>query len=386
MKKIRLLLLFSAFSLMAGQFVPSKVCSKCHPLIYKEYMGSMHRNASVLNDPVHKAVWAKPPLKAKEKYHCAVCHTPTDTRLIEAFKKGDPALPSENNIQKNEPIGCATCHRIRSIRTHAQQNQNIYNEKPKYYYASKAGKTVDETVKFHEESSFFGLSKTTKGSPFHTIDYSNKLFANGYTCLGCHDHKRNKHGFAICDIRRKDAAPSQKQNCITCHMPQVKVSLSTITETKTHAFHGFAGVTHHPQMLARYIQLHAANRDGHLFVTVKNEADHALFSHPLRLGQLRVSLERGNRTDTRKPVNFFSMLGHNGKPAMPWTATEMLKQNSLGARSERTFDFGPAPKKGDLVTVTLGYYIVNPKAAEKLGIDEPSLTEFKVLRSQTFRF
>jgi len=380
--------LFFAASLFASQgFVKSKVCSKCHPLIYKEYMGSMHRNSSVVNDPGHKAVWDKHPLKAKEKYNCAVCHTPTDTKLIEAFKKGEPALPSGNAIQKNEPIGCATCHRIRSIRTHAKQNENIYNDKRKYYYAAKQGKTVDETVEFHETSSFFGLSKTTKGSPFHTIDYSNKLFSNGYICLGCHDHKRNKHGFAICDIKRKKPLPSDKTNCITCHMPQVRGSLSTITETKTHAFHGFAGIHVRPDLVAEHIAIKAERKDGKLAVTVTNKADHTLFSHPLRLGQLRVSVERGDKTvKNHKPVNLFTQLGHDGKPAMPWVATEVLKQNGIGAKESRTFTFDAAPKKGERVVVTLGYYIVNPKAAKKLGIDDEEVTRFKVLKSQSFGF
>ncbi|WP_456450594.1 multiheme c-type cytochrome [Hydrogenimonas sp.] len=386
MIRISFTLLFAASLFASGGFVKSKVCSKCHPTIYKEYMGSMHRNSSVENDPVHKAVWDKHPLKAKQKYNCAVCHTPTDTKLVEAFKKGEPALPEANAIQRDEPIGCATCHRIRSIRTHTKQNENLYNDKPKYYYAAKNGKTLDKTVEFHETSSFFGLSKKTAGSPFHTIDYSNKLFANGYICLGCHDHKRNKQGFAICDIQRKKAAPSEKRNCITCHMPQVKGSLSTISETKTHAYHGFAGVHVRPDLLAKSIGLKAEKRGNGIVVTVKNEADHRLFSHPLRLGQLQVSIDRDGKTLELKPVDFFTMLGHKGKPAMPWVATEVLKENGIGAKETRTFAFDATLRKGDRVTVTLGYYIVNPKAAKKLGITDESLSEFKVLKSQTFAF
>jgi len=383
--------LFSLFLLtatlsFATHFVPSKVCSKCHPAIYKEYMGSMHRNSSVFNDPVHKAVWDKHPLKAKQKYNCAVCHTPTDTKLIEAFKKGKPALPQANRIQRDEPIGCATCHRIQSIRAHAQQNKNIYNNKPKYYYAAKGGKTVKERVKFHEEPSFFGLFKKAKGSPFHTIDYTNRLFANGAVCLGCHDHKRNKQGLAICSMDRERAKPSAKTNCVTCHMPQVSGSLSTITETKTHAYHGFAGLHVRPDLLAKYIALTIDAPKGKLRVTVKNQADHRLFSHPLRLAQLRVTIERQNKTVTLPPVNLFTVLGKNGRPAMPWVADTVLKQNGIGAKESRTFAFDFIPKKKDRITVTLGYYIVNPQSARKLGIKERGIKEFKVLKSKIFPY
>ncbi|WP_457597665.1 multiheme c-type cytochrome [Hydrogenimonas sp.] len=377
---------FLALPLLAGQFVSSKVCSKCHPAIYKEYMGSMHRDSSVVNDPIHAAVWAKHPLKAKAKYNCAVCHAPSDTPLITALKEGKSALPQPNEVEKNEPIGCATCHRIRSIRHHARQNRNIYVDKPKYYYAAKGGKTVNETVKFHETSGWFGLSRATKGSPFHTIDYTNELFSSGYVCLGCHDHKRNKHDFAICDMGRKEKGIDTKRNCITCHMPQVKGSLSTITQTETHAFHGFAGVHVRPDLLARYVKLDAVREDDKLKVSLENEADHTLFSHPLRLGQLRVTIERGDREIALEPVDFFTKLGHDGRTAMPWVATQILAQNRIEAHQKRDFLFDFTPKKGDRIVVTLGYYIVNPKAARKLGIDDEALTSFKPLVSKAVRF
>ena len=381
-----LLLLVAALSLGASQkFVASKVCAKCHPVIYKEYMGSMHRNSSVANDPVHRAVWDKHPLKKKEKYNCGVCHTPSDTALTEALAKGEPALPEDNEIQKNEPIGCAYCHRIQSIRTHARQNLNIVNETPKYYYAAKDGKSQEEKVEFHKTSSFFGLNRKTSGSPFHTIDYSNKLFSTGHICLGCHDHKQNKHGFAICSMNIKENDP-EKHTCIACHMPQIPGSYSTIVKSETHAYHGFAGPHVRPELLRHAVSLEAKNVDGKLRVKIVNHSIHKLFTHPLRLGQLRIEIRRGGKTIEAKPVNFFTLLGHEGKPAMPWVADEVLKTNAIDASSEKVIDTDIPLEKGDHVTLTLGFHIVNPKAAAKLGIDDKEITDFKVLKSETFLF
>jgi len=387
MKKFGISLLLALSLAQAASFAPSRVCKTCHPAIYNEYMTSMHRKSSVVNDPVHQAVWNKHPLKAKQRYTCAACHSPTDTALTKALKESAPALPdADNPVQQDEPIGCATCHRIRDIKTHPARNINIYNDTPKHYYAAKNGKTVASQVKFHEERSVFGLNSKTTGSPFHTIDYTNPRFTDGTVCLGCHDHKRNKHGLAICNIDRNTTAPSGKETCITCHMPQVKGSLSTITQTPTHAFHGFAGLHVRPRLLAKHLGLKADTDGGKLRISVENKADHRLFTHPLRLGELRVTVERDGMHITLPPVHFYTVLGRDGKPAMPWIADRVLKHNGIGAKETRTFTFDAVPQKGDRVTVTLGYHIVNPKTAKKLGITDPALQKFTVLKSETFSF
>ncbi|WP_353661898.1 multiheme c-type cytochrome [Hydrogenimonas sp. SS33] len=377
-------LLFAVALTAQTQFVSSKVCSKCHPLIYKEYMGSMHRNSSVFNDPVHKAVWQKHPMLKKKKYECAVCHTPGDTRLMGRLASNRPALPEADEIQKNEPISCAYCHRIQSVETHARHNENLLNEKPKYYYAAKEGKSVKEWVKFHRKSGLFGLSRATTGSPFHTIDYGNQLFADGRVCLGCHDHKQNGKGFSVCTMNRSDK-PS-KRNCIGCHMPQIPGSFNTIQKSATHAYHGFAGLHNGTEYLKKYVKLEAVKKGGELVAKIVNEADHQLFNHPLRLAQLRIAVERGGKTVSAKPVNFYRILGHAGKPAMPWVADTVVKANTIDAKSTKTVPTGIALQPGDRVTLTLGYFIVNPKAAKKLGITDKKLTEFRVLTSKNFNF
>lgn len=380
-----LIAILATVSFASSHFIRSNVCKKCHPLIYKEYKDSMHRRSSVVNDPVHEAVWRKHPLKAKEKYNCAVCHTPSDERVMKALAESKPAMPEPDAVQRDEPIGCTYCHRIKSIEIHAKQNRNILNDKPKYYYAAKNGKTENEVVKFHETSSFFGLSHSIEGSPFHTIDYSNTLFSSGKICLGCHDHKQNKKGFSICSLGLKKRE-NEKKNCISCHMPQVPGSYSTIVKSETHAYHGFAGVHLRPELLSDTIKLSGSLENGKLKVTIENLANHRLFAHPLRLGQLRISVRRGDKTMTAKPIDFYTLLGHDGKPAMPWVADTVLKAHTIEAYETKAIDTDIEVEKGDRITITLGYYIVNPKAAEKLGIVDKEAIEFRVLKSETLFF
>jgi recombinational DNA repair protein (RecF pathway) len=370
----------------ASTFVSSQVCAKCHPAIYSEYLQSMHRKSSVYNDPVHRAVWEKHPLKRKGRYTCARCHTPSDEALIEALENNVTALPRENLITREEPIGCATCHRIEYIKKGLKHHTNVYSSEPKHYFAAKAGEQSDEKVRFHETYRLFGLVTDTKGSPFHTIDYTNKGFSDGSVCLGCHEYKRNKHGFAVCDMGHKKKEGKDKSNCISCHMPQTEGSVSTLSFTKSHAFHGFAGVHTRPDLLAKYIELSAEPQDKQLRVTIKNKADHKLFTHPLRLGELRVEIERNGKHIELEPIQFFRKIGNKGKPTPPWSAKEVIAQRYIDAHTAQDYLFNVHVQKGDIVTVRLGYRIVNPVAAKKLGLDNEELTKFRVLKSRRFRF
>ena len=64
LKKSFFLLILLASSLQALSN-ESKVCQKCHPIIYDEYYDSSHRKASVCNNPIHKAYWDKHPKDEK---------------------------------------------------------------------------------------------------------------------------------------------------------------------------------------------------------------------------------------------------------------------------------------------------------------------------------
>ncbi len=382
----RILALFTLMmaSLYAQTFISSQVCKKCHPAIYKEYAQSMHRNASIYNDPVHKAVWDKHPWKAKKKYGCAACHTPTDTKLTEALAKKQPAMPREDEWQKNEPINCAYCHRIERIEKHAHFNKNRINDKPKTFYAAKEGKTKDEVLHFRHESSFFGMNGGVEGSPFHTIDYGNKNFVSGGTCMGCHDHKQNGRGFSVCSMGIKAGG---KATCISCHMPQVPGSFSTIIDSKTHAYHGFSGIYNAPKTLGKYIRLSVEKTPHGFTAVIVNDANHKLFAHPLRVGMLKAVIEREGKKIPLKPVRFYRMIGKDGKPAMPWLADMVVKENAIDAFARKAVAFDTPLQPGDRLTLTLGVYPVNPKAVKKLGLQgDAAVTTFVPFVSKTFRF
>jgi len=375
----RTFLFFSLYFLLSSYAyseLENTTCKKCHPIIFAEYKNSMHSKASVFKDPIHKAVWDKHPSKTKNLYKCAKCHTPSDSNVASGQNKLE-----DNAIQQTEPISCQACHKIESVEQHSKANKNIISKKEKYFFSANKQKKGTKVI-FKEEKHFFGLYKTTTGSPYHDIDYGNELFYNGDLCMGCHSHKQNNKGFAVCDMEIKQG--DSKENCISCHMPQTKGSLANQKESATHAFHGHSIHGSTPKRLSKYIKLSLENNTSGFTIAIKNEATHTLFPQPLRLNQLRVHIERGRETISLKTQSFMRVIGKEGKPSMPWLATEIIKDTTIKALETRKVAYGTILQKGDSLVVEFGYYIVNPKTAQKLNITDKSATKFIVLTKKRF--
>ena len=384
MKNIILAAAVLSTLLSAEAYEPNKTCKTCHPAIYDEYYGSAHRNASIFNDPVHKALWDRHPLKKKQNYVCAECHTPADTRITDALASNEAAVPKKSDIQTQEAISCTYCHRISSIEEHAKSNKNIVSPQKRKFYSARSGKQNSSDVSYKIESSFFGLFTEKSGSPFHKIDFSNENYYNGKVCMGCHSHKQNAHGLDLCRMEAEEGQ-DDKENCITCHMPLVQGSFTTVSDSKTHRYHGFAGSLHKPKMLAKYVKLSLEKSSDGFDVTIKNEANHQLLLHPLRVGELRVAITRDGKTTQLKPHRFMRIIGKDSKPAMPWMADSVLKDTHIKAKEARKIHFGDLLKNGDVVEIKLGHYNVNPKVAKKLGLENHSdLSGFRLLKKERF--
>jgi len=386
MKFLLLLFLFiNSVNLFAlSQYDSSKVCQKCHPIIYKEHYSSSHRNASIYNDAVHKAVWDKHPFKKQGKYKCAKCHTPSDKELISSLKRGEEALPQKNSAQLELGVSCLSCHMIKSVNKHAKSNENVMTDIKDRLYSAREGEESNHNKSFKLKSSMFGLVTTESGSPFHDIDFSNKNFYNGNVCIGCHSHKQNSNKLQVCSMDLEKHQNSEKENCITCHMPKVKGSFTTLKESKTHRYHGFLGTNHKPKLLAKYVKITFDKQKNGFDINIQNMANHPLLSHPLRLGELRVSVVNNGKKSELKSVNFIRVIGHDSKPTPPWLATKVLKDTQIQAKESRKIHFNRVLKHGDIVEVSLGQYIVNPKMAKKLGINDKKLTSFKLFKKERF--
>ncbi len=372
-----LVLSIGAITLSASNKLENATCVKCHPKIFKEYENSMHKNASIYNDPVHKAIWDLHPAKKKGNYKCAKCHTPADRDLV----AGKTSL-AKTDIQTKEPISCLSCHQIESIEKHKKANKNIYTKKEKTFFATSKEHKGTKLL-YHDKSSFFGLFKTRVGSPYHDIDYSNENFYDAKMCLGCHDHKQNGKEFMICDMQIKKS-DSSKETCITCHMPKEKGSFVNLHDSKTHRFHGATALVARPNRLSKHLLLTLEKESEGFTIMIENKANHTLAMQPLRLAKLKVTISRDGKIIAQEEQSFQKVIGTNGKPSMPWLATEVLSDKTIKAFEKRKVHFETKLEKGDEIVAKFGYHIVNPKVAEKLGISDKKLLEFTVLTKRRF--
>jgi hypothetical protein len=334
-------------------------CKSCHLNIYNEYYSSIHSASAPKDDTIHKAVWDKHPNKAKNDYTCKECHTPKETE---------------------KSISCVDCHTISSIKEDKIHNHNVRTTKEKYFYS--ADTTQKGQIKeFKKDDSFMGLFSKKSGSPYHTIDYSNQDFYNSKVCMGCHSHNQNKQNIDSCRVSF-DGNISQN-NCITCHMPQVNGSATSIKITKTHAFHGFAGVHNAPQMLSKYLAIKISQTKNGFDVSLHNLSPHPFLLQPLRVAMLNIKINSKKLT----PIVFARILGdEKDNPAMPWNATKVLSDTMLKANEKRSFHFSEKLKSSDSVEAEFGFFVVNPKVKEKLELqNDKTANKFTVFKSEILK-
>ncbi len=383
--KILILVILIFLNLQSSQEISSNTCKACHPTIYGEFYNSTHRKASIFEDPIHKAVWDLHPNKQKESYTCAKCHTPSDIKLLQNLKENKKAIPVKSDIQTHEAISCVYCHSIKSIEQHEKVNNNILTKEKKVFYSASEENRVLKDKKYKDDVSMFGMMKKKSGSPFHTIDYSNEDYYTGKMCMGCHAKKQNNNNFDLCRVDMKGAT-DEKSNCITCHMPKIKGTATSIKITDTHRFHGFASSTNNQDLLTKYIKINFEQKNDSFEISIKNESSHNLFLQPLRLAQLRVSILKGKERIKLDTKSFMRIIGKDGKPTMPWLANSEVKNNMIKANENRVVKYNYKLENSDWVEVIFGYYKVNPKMWKKLKLEnDKTSTKFNILKSEFYK-
>jgi len=345
----------------------SKICQKCHPLIYKEYYNSIHRKSSLANDKIYAAVFKKEHQK-NDKNQCASCHSPS---------------AKTSQTRKEEPISCIYCHTIANIDEGDAQNKNILTGKKRDFFSAENSKKHQEKVKYETTSSFFGLIKHSKNSPYHEIEYSNEDYYTGKVCMGCHSHTNNKNGV---DMIMLDAYidKKDKETCISCHMPKVMGSKTTLRDSKVHTFHGMEGLHNNSKSLAKYIDFNINQKSKGFSIEIKNQANHALFGEAYKEGILEVQIIRNNKTIQLKPYIFQRIFTNKSHTSTPFNATEVLKDTLIYAKKEITYN--TKIQKGDKIIITLAYKLISKEKAKHLGIKDQQLTKNKILKVESFQF
>jgi hypothetical protein len=236
------------------------------------------------------------------------------------------------------------------------------------------------------QKNYFATREKHIDSSYHSIvTDGNEHMKNGNVCIGCHSHKKNKHNLNVCSTNIDNEM--QETNCVSCHMPKVKGSVSTINKTLSHSFHGFAGAHSNSHMLQKYVDITMDKDKDNFSITINNKTTHALLLHPLRIALLKVNVVRGKYTQKFKDEIFQRVIGHNGKPAMPWKASTTLRDTMIQGKEKRNVIYKYKLQKGDKINVILGWYLVNPNAIKSLGLEDDKVaTTFIEFKKESFIF
>lgn len=289
-----------------------------------------------------------------------------------------------------DQASCVECHQTitKEFESSMHKNSSIYADKvhnavwnkhplkAKGNYKCAKCHTPNATTKEQQKQGIRCIECHTIKS-LTSSDKKNLNNSSQNMCMSCHAINKNAHNFELC---RTDGFEEKntKQNCITCHMPKVG-------DKEQHTFHGFAGARKHPQMLSKYVTLGIAKDATGFEISVKNEAPHTLLTHPLRVVQLRATLTRDSKKTKLKTHTFVRIIGRDGKPSMPWAANQIVKDNMIKGKEKRTIRFDEKLQSGDKIKVSLGFFVVNPKAIKKLNLEnEKELKKFTILKSQFF--
>ncbi len=360
MKDMKYLIILLPIFLFA-KFATNDSCKSCHPAIYDEFQNARHSHSSIFKDPIHKKMWELSPSYKQKKYTCGKCHTPTDEKLLASLDYNQTIMPDSNATAQSDGVACSYCHRIKSIENNETMNINIISKKEHIYY---------------------GNLKDALDNPFHKST-TNKRFQNGNVCIGCHSHYRNKYGTNICSTNQHNELDSA--NCVSCHMPKVDGSPSNLKKRKKHAFHGFAGIHNDIGMLSRHVSIEILRGIDRFFIAINNLSPHALSLHPMRVMELQVSVVRDKNITNFKPKQFVRVLGTKGHSTTPWEAKEVIKNTSIKGNEKRVSTYMFKLKKGDIVNVKVGYYLLSKKLSKKLGLDNiDKLNRFILLKQKVF--
>jgi nitrate reductase cytochrome c-type subunit len=354
-----------------GKFARNKRCVRCHLDIYKEFKHSKHRHSNILNNPSHKVMWEGNPLSKEQKYLCAKCHAPAAENIDELISGLKVVTEGDKSI--DDGISCAMCHRIKSIHPTDKGDKYVISKKKRLYYGTRESK---------------------QRSDFHKIKTDNPIFKNGDLCLTCHaQHKKQKLLITDDDKNEKycvfskveeeagkKALNSKKENCITCHMPQVEGSFTDRFSTNTHAYHGFAALNPKMENIKKYIDLNLTKKDNSFEISIYNKSTHELLLHPTRLFKLEIYINEKKV----KTVEFKKESQAGVYKPFTWLKNRIIYKNNIPAKSKKTIKVDIKLKPEDKIRAVLGYHTFDPQLAEKIGFKDKKSLEYKILIDERF--
>jgi hypothetical protein len=343
-----------------GKYARNKKCVRCHLDIYKEFKHSAHHHANILNNAAHRAMWQSNPLSREQKYLCAKCHAPA-TEEIDQVVEGKEKISQEDHSAE-DGISCAFCHRIKDVHPTEKGDHYIIDSQKRHYYGGR---------------------KSRQKSDFHQIDSNNTTFQSGSICLTCHAHHKKQKilvsnptekGYENFCIFSQIETNITAEGCISCHMPEVEGSFTDRYTTPTHRSHRFLGLRNRFKGIERYLDINLTRSGEVLSVALINRMPHAMILHPTRMFKLQVFVDGKLRYE--KVFEKESRQKHV-RPFV-WLKERVVYADNLAAKDRYLYHLTLHPEDKQVKAV-LGYYLIKPEIAQRIGLTNKKDTTFHIL-------
>ena len=355
--KLSILLLLLTTNNLFSKYLDSKSCNECHSNIYKEHKTSMHNKSAIFTDELHTKM--KEAISPR-KYSCAICHTPSVENLRPLMQ--GKSQPSEFDHRLKDGVSCSYCHSISKVIFTKHKGINF------------------STLKNNLKPTFFGNLESPESSSKHNSSSNNQNYVNSKVCMGCHSHKINKSDVEICSTLDEVGETS---DCISCHMPK-KQGTPTKLNVKLrvkYTSHEFLGI-HSKQMVEQAVTLKLKQIDKESFeLSIKNKMGHSIITQPMRLKYVKTEVLRNGKViwanfakdpyEDKKATFAVIFKDKNDKPTYPAYAKGHIYNTNLKAKEEKKILYQVANlQKNDLISSTWISYIIAPKIAKKLKIED----------------
>ena len=358
-KIIFFIILFIILPNANAKYLDTQSCKECHEMIHYEHTTSMHHNSSLFKDEFHNKVKN---LTSKDKYDCALCHTPNASNL-RAIIIGEEKV-NKNDTKTTDGVSCFYCHQITKVLELKHKNINFYSYKE------------------NSKPNFLAYLDDVSSSDKHN-NGSNEIFHNSQVCMGCHGKKYNKNDVEICNGYNEI---DEKSDCISCHMKKFPGGVTKLNKKgrTQYSSHEFLGIRDQ-DMVKKAVELKLGKIDNtHIKLIIKNKMGHSIIMQPMRLKFVQTIIVRGGKVIwknyAKNPIEdteaTFTRIFNDdqGKSVLPPFAKGILYDNNIKANKQKIIIYKtPSLKKSDIVTSTWISYVARPTLAKKLNLTNSDL-------------
>lgn len=357
-------------ALAASDFAPASSCGDCHVGIHQQWQTSAHAQAA--KDPIF---WQMLPQAAHDLERqglgagfCLKCHTPVATVKKEIKMYAPVSYPPSVSPVAMEGVTCDICHTISGDENFGKDiSAGIYLYPRKGETAIKYGTHGDAATTNH-------LTKVSK------------FLKSPELCAICHNFPHPFSGATLQDTYeewKSGPYPKLGKRCQDCHMPEYAGSgaLGGPERTNLHAHVFPGGRSDLVKKAARVTALaEVRQKSGKGSLNLKALVTNAGSGHymPTGLPGLRqmwveavVRTSQGNELFTKQTPIGIEPRGRDGKPTMPWNATEFGPDTRIGPQKTRQTEWQiPLPENdfGHLdVRVSVYYRSISELAAQAAG-------------------